>query len=443
MTAAPPILRRVLANTGVLVGGRTANALISLAYLALAARALGVADVGALLLINAFAQLVGDVVKFNAWQTVLQYGAGPLAAGDRAGFHQVLRFTLFLDIASSLAGAAVAICLALLIGERLGWDMNRNGPAALYCLSILVMTPSTPIGLLRLFDRFDLIAAQAPVGSTLRLAGCGLAFLTGASLPAFLAIWAAGTVAAFAYLATAAHAEMRKRGLTHGFRWLGPLSAGLPGAWKFAWATNLGSTLEVAFTHALTLAVGAIAGPAPAALWRVGRQVADAVAKPARLLIPALYPELARLRATDGEKAMRRLASQVGLVGGGVGAVLLLATVAGRPLLTLVMGPDFAPAAGIMVWQMAAAAVGICALPLEPMLISLGRPGDVVKVRIVVGLALLAALPWAIGTFGLTGAGAALLAAMLALAAGMYTMLQLGSHKAACTNVPVRAKDGE
>ncbi|MET0272747.1 MAG: lipopolysaccharide biosynthesis protein, partial [Phenylobacterium sp.] len=146
MTAVPaerPLLHRVLANAGVLLGGRTANALLSLGYLAIAARVLGVREVGVLILINAFAQLVGEVVKFQSWQTILHFGAGPLAEGDKPRLQQVVRFGLFLDLASSLVGVAIAVVAALLVGPRLGWTPADSPAAALYCLSILVMVPAT------------------------------------------------------------------------------------------------------------------------------------------------------------------------------------------------------------------------------------------------------------------------------------------------------------
>lgn len=457
--AGHPLLGRVLSNTGLLLGGRLGNAVLSLSYLAVAARALDVRNVGVLVLINAFAQLVGEVVKFNSWQTVLHYGADAMERGDKPKFQQVVRFTLFLDGLSSLGGVAIAVAAALLFGAQLGWPAGDSPDAALYCLSIALMVPATPVGLLRLFNRFDLMTAQAPIGSGVRLAGSLAAWLLAPNLTAFLFVWAAGTALAFVYLAFVSFREMRRRDLVKGFRLIGPMAKGLPGAWRFAWATNASSSLEVAFTHAITLVVGALVGAAPAALWRIGRQVADALGKPAQLLVPALYPELARLRVTEGERAMRKLALQVGVLGGGVGTVLLLVTaVAGRPLLTLVMGPSFADAAGVMIWQVAAAVIGIWALPLEPMLVSLGRPGDAVKVRIVVAGALLAALPWLVDNFGTTGAGAGLVAAMAALAVGMCLMLQrrkaavgAATHtalaeaeieKMACATAPVRAKGG-
>ena len=157
-----PLLHRVLANAGVLLGGRTVNAVISLGYMAVAARLLGVREVGVLILINAFAQFLGEVVKFKSWQTVLHYGSGPLAAGERGKLQQVVRFTLFLDVASSLdrrrhrAWSPPCCSATSWAGPR------RTAQAALYCLTILVMASATPIGLLRLFDRFDLIAGPGP-----------------------------------------------------------------------------------------------------------------------------------------------------------------------------------------------------------------------------------------------------------------------------------------
>jgi len=221
-----------------------------------------------------------------------------------------------------------------------------------------------------------------------------------------------------------ASGELSRRGLLKAFPWRGPLAAGMPGVWRFAWTTNLSATLDVAFTHVVTLVIGALVGPAQAAFWRVGRQVADAIAKPAKLLVPALYPELARLRAGQGERVMWRLALHVGVLAGGVGlALLAVSAVAGRPLLALVMGPGFAPAADLMTWQVGAAVIGVFALPLEPMLISLGRPGSAVRVRIVVSVCYLAALPLIVQHFGLVGAGAALVCAAAALALGMLASL--------------------
>lgn len=414
------ILKRVVANAGVLLGGRSVNAVLGLAYLAVAGRSLGATQMGVLVLITAFAQFLGDVVKFQSWQTVIHYGARPLAEHDRTAFQRMLRFTIVLDVASTVLGVAIGVAGAFVFADELGWDGAMAPVAALYMLSIVFLVSATPMGLHRLFDRFDVLAQQTALVGFVRLLGSGVAWAAGGGVPAFLLAWAAGSLAGWIYLIAMALVELRRRDLLAGFSWRGRLAEGLPGVWRFAWNTNLAATLDVAFTHVATLLVGALVGPAQAAFWRVGRQVADAIAKPAKLLTPALYPELARLRAGDRHDAMWRLVRHVAVLAGGVGIVLLgVAAVAGGPLLSLVMGQAFAPAAGVMTWQVAAAVIGIFALPLEPMLVSLGKPGLAVRVRLAVSAAFLVALPFLVSAFGLTGAGAGLVAAAAAMALGL------------------------
>ena len=427
-----PILRRVVTNAGMLLGGRTINAVLSLAYMAMAARALGVRELGVLVLIQAFAQFLGDVVKLQSWQTIIHYGARPLGEGQVTAFQRVLRFTLVLDAASTVLGIAVGVAGCFLFAGRLGWTQAEAPSAAVFMLTIAFMVSATPVGLLRIFDRFDVMARQAALIAFLRMIGSALALFFMPTLTGFLLAFAFGTVGSWLYLAGSALGELRRRKLLEGFSWGGKLDEGLPGVWPFAWNTNLSTTLEVAFTHAATLMVGALVGPTPAAFWRVGRQVADAIAKPAKLMVPALYPELARLRAEQRHSAMWRLATQVGLLGGSLGVVLLaISAFAGPPLLALVMGPGFAPAATVMTWQVGAAVIGVLALPLEPMLISLGKPGLAVRVRLAVGALFLTILPLLVTRFGLIGAGAGLAAAACALALGMlwFILRENGTHR--------------
>ncbi|AAK23150.1 lipopolysaccharide biosynthesis protein [Caulobacter vibrioides] len=420
---APSPLKKVLANAGQLLSGRVVNAIIGLAYIALTARSLGAEMMGVLVIINAFAQFLGEVAHFQSWQTLITYGAGPLLENDKRRFQQVLRFTLLLDLISAVLGILLGMLGAWFFWRQLSWPEGMNGYGALYALSIGVMTSASGVGLLRLFDRFRFLAAEQAISSFVRLVGCAICAVTQAPIQYFLLAWAAGTFAAFFYIAAIAIWDLKRKGLLSGFTVMGPTSKDLPGVWRFAMATNFSGTLDVGFTHVLTMAVGALLGPAQAALWRIGKQVADGMAKPARLMVPALYPELAKMRASGGQQAMTKLAVQIALIGGAAAGVLLLVSlVSGRWILETVMGPGFGAAAGVMNWQVAAAAIGVMTLPLEPMLVSMRAAGAAMMVRLVVVLTYLACLVPLIRTFGLTGAGAALVASALAMAIGMYFM---------------------
>ena len=56
--------------------------------------------------------------------------------------------------------------------------------------------------------------------------------------------------------------------------------------------------------------VAAIVAPAQAALFRIARQFATALARPARLVAAALDPELARLKVADDHAGLWRLGAQ-------------------------------------------------------------------------------------------------------------------------------------
>lgn len=419
----PNPLRKVLGNAGQLLSGRIVNAVVGLAYIALTARSLGKELMGVVVLINAFAQFLGEVAHFQSWQTLITYGTTPAQENDRPKFHQVLRLSLLLDLISGVLGVALGVLGAWFFWRELQWPVGMSGYGALYALSIGMMTSATGVGLLRLFDRFRYLAGQQAVSSFVRMIGCGVCALLHAGVEWFLMAWAAGTVVSFLYIAAIAVWDLNTRGLLKDFTLTGPTSQGLPGVWRFAMATNFSSTLDVGFTHVLTLVVGAMLGPVQAAYWRIGKQVADGMAKPARLMIPALYPELAKMRSAGGRKAMTKLAMQVAVIGGGAaGLLLLVSLVAGRWILEIVMGKAFGAAADVMNWQVAAAAIAILSLPLEPMLVSMRAAGAALAVRLVVVIGYLAALAPLIKAFGLTGAGAALVASALAMAVGMYFM---------------------
>jgi O-antigen/teichoic acid export membrane protein len=118
--------------------------------------------------------------------------------------------------------------------------------------------------------------------------------------------------------------------------------------------------------------------------------------------------------------------------------MLAASWLAGPTVLRLVMGKAFEPAAAVMTWQVGAAVIGVFALPLEPMLISLGKPGAAVRVRLAVSAAFLAMLPFLVTQFGLIGAGAGLAAATGALALGMlwFILRENGTRHAAATPAP-------
>ena len=419
-------LRQILGNAGILLGGKALNGVLSLGATAIAARALGVDQFGVLVLVHAYIQTIGEIAKFQSWQALLQYGTAPLDAGRISEFQRVLRFSLLLDALSGIGGVVIALIGVLLVGGALGWTAETAPTVAVYSLVIVFMVSATPTGALRLLDRFDLLAWQSAIDSWVRVIGAAVAWKLGAGLATFLAIWFVGQVVAFVFLFGAAWRTLRARGALDGFRLRasGSLTDGFPGLWSFVWSTNLNSTLALAFTHVSTLMVGALLGARDAALFRVAKQLGDAVAKPAKLIVPALYPELARLAAAQDIVRLRRLVWQLALAAGGAASVLLLIAASIRePALRLIVGEEFVPAKDVLLWLLGASVVSLWALPLEPLLMSTGSAGAAFRMRLLVTIVYLPILYLATVNGGLTATGAASVIGALLLFLGQLWLV--------------------
>src|SRR3546814_15828923 len=101
-----------------------------------------------------------------------------------------------------------------------------------YVTAIAFMASATPTGVLRLFDRFDLLAYQSTVTSLVRLVGAAIIYTTGGTLTSFLIVWYLAEVIAFFFLFGLAAKELHRPGCLRGFRRVqGALTEGLPGIW--------------------------------------------------------------------------------------------------------------------------------------------------------------------------------------------------------------------
>lgn len=410
-------------NVLVLLGGKSLNAVMSLGTMALTVRALGLEAYGVLVLIHTFATAIAEIGRFQSWQAILYYGTAAVESGRLADFRRLVRFTLLLDVGSAFFALALAVIGGWQLGPLLGWPEEIVPLGAIYGVTVLFVVATTPTGLLRLYNRFDLLAIQNSLGALVRLIGAGIAFLADAGFEAFLLVWFVGVVISRLSLFGFAWREAYRRG--HLGRaaggvigWRG-LTRPFAGIWRFVWLTNLNATAHLGFVHLGTLLTGALLGPAEAALFRIARQVAAALAKPSRLLIQVIYPEFARLVAAGRMERLRRLLLQsAGLAAGGAAICMLLLVLAGPFLLELIGGTSVQAAYPILLWLGAAAVIDLWAFPLEPALISVGRAGTALAVRTATLVLFVPLLVIAIGQWGLLGAGCATLAAAVLLMIG-------------------------
>lgn len=366
---------RILANTAWLLGGKGVGALLSIVYLAIVTRTLGVADFGRFALILSAAQAIKTLVSFESWQIIVRYGQDHLKAADTiAGGHalnRLARFCIMVDMASAIVGCALAAAVTLAFGPMMDLSRDMGINAILFCAAMLLTIRSTPMGLLRLFDRFDagaLAETMVPVG---RMIGALLILATGPSIGGFLLAWAgAELLCAVSYWWLALRAGRGRMGSWRAGRTLDARdeNAGLVG---FLTATNLQATLSSLGQQVAVLFIGIFVGPTGAGLYRLANQLSQSLTKISGLLSRSIFVELARTRSQDGLDELRHLfrrTNRLALIAGGV--IILLILLIGRPLLGLIAGPDFLPAYPVLLVLGVAASIELVGVSYRPLLMA-------------------------------------------------------------------------
>jgi O-antigen/teichoic acid export membrane protein len=437
-------LRRLLSNASLLVGGRSLNGIFNLAAMTLIVRAVGIEMFGLLILIHAFASTISDLAKFQSWQAVLRYGTPALEQGRALDFRRLVKLTALLDLGSALLGILVAVLATPLLAPRFGLSAEWIPAIQLYAFSIFFMVTATPTGLLRLFDRFDLLSVSNAIGSFLRVVGAVWISVVGGSLELLLSIWFVSTMTSGLWLIGHSLRALSARDLLRGPR-LGyrGLATGHEGIAAFVWTTQANTTLSAGMRHLATVIVGLLLTPSAAGLYDVSRQVTTLLTRFAKLMKPAIYPEFARLSVRNDLPAIRQLILRSMALMLGAGAVIVVPLVLfGRPLLRLVFGPELEAAYGLMVLLALAASIRLLSFPLEPALISTGRAGMALLVRAASVTVFLITLFSLIPRIGLIGSGVAMIASTLVAFAGQSLAVSVWFRSRKAERLGSSVRDG-
>ncbi len=408
--SAAAVPRGIIANLGHLMGGKAGAGIISLAYIALAARQLGASDYGVLNLVHGYATFLGGLIAFSGFHGMTRYGTQAWQSGDVAQFRGLIRCFALLELGLAAIAIAIAMLLVPLAGPKMGWSAQTIQFGTLYCLAILATVRTTPHGLLQIADRFELIGLQQMIMPLVRLIGAGWAWMTGAGLQSFLWIWLAGALAEglsmwlLAWWVWRAKLGQRKRDETT--LSLAELRNRHPDLLRFAWTTNFDITLREFAPRITPLIIGWMAGPVATGLYALATRVTAVLYQPAQLLGQAAYPVVVQLiTAGKDAEARQQLSRATKLTVAASALVLVIVTLFGRQILAMMGGEEFMAGYALVVLVAVGRVIMMIAPLQSALLTAMGKPEASLRASLWSNIALLPLLPLLLVWQGAEGAG--------------------------------------
>ncbi|WP_298935018.1 oligosaccharide flippase family protein [uncultured Ruegeria sp.] len=376
------LIGRLAKNMSWLFLSQILIAVFGLATLIITARAVGPAAVGILALVDAYVQVLDRLCRLEPWQAVIKYGSDALTEDDTHRFGHLIKLSIVIDIIGGILAGTVAILLAPTVAPMIGLPEDIGASyIALVAIGLIFSLRPTGIAVLRIHDRFDLLAISDMVVAGLRLVGTIIVFLLDLGLWAFLALMLmhqilTGLVAFFIALR-----ELQRRGV-RAFMSL-KLSTALkqnPGFLRFLWNSNFNVVLRQSTQRLDVLVVGALLDVTSVGFYQVGKRIMTNIVRIGGPIRQVLYPEMTRLWSAQKHDRFWKLVRYISMLMFGVSlAISIPLAWKMSDLAVLLFGAEFQGAAPVMTILMFAAVIYLGGLALNPALLSMGLDRALVR----------------------------------------------------------------
>lgn len=397
-------LIRVFRNSSWLFSAKGVGAILSIFYLAILTRTLGVAGFGEFMVIVGAIQVLTAILKLQTWQAVVQFGVPYLVAGQHQAFRKLSVKNFWIEFIGGLTACGVLWLMLPYGASQFGWSDPVEQAIMGYGVIVFLSVRSTPTGILRAQDRFRGNAFGDAIIPIIRFAGALILFMTLPSMTGFLIVWGLSEFISFVVMWLMV---WRRHDSVYPLHDASAISVVPPSRKEFVaflLFINLAYLISVVRERLVVVIVGFFVGPAAAGLFRLADQLANSLNRLAEVFARPLFAELSRLFANGRSRESRALfwrSLRVSAISGGVLFVGLL--LLGQNIITLISGPEYLAAYPLLLLLGAATIVSLAGLGLEPLLQAAERARNALVARVTglvaLGLLMVVLLP-AFGTIG-------------------------------------------
>lgn len=193
--AASPFWKSLFKNSFWALLGDSIASIVNLGISILIIRSIGSDAYGQFVIAQTYMYVMDVIFNIQSWQGVIHFGQKAITGHKKRDFHEIIKLGTIIDISTALIGGILSIIFASLIGGMFGWSQQVIACAQLFSYTIFSHFAGTPTGILRLMDKFDLVALQKFLSAAIKLVGIlTLHISNGANLYIIVLVYVIGDI---------------------------------------------------------------------------------------------------------------------------------------------------------------------------------------------------------------------------------------------------------
>lgn len=146
---------RIGKNFIVLLFGSGIGTIIGILNLSIILKSIGMENNGIIIMIQTYVGLFSGIFSFKSFEAIIKFLAVTIENKDYEKTKQYIKFSFILDIVSAIVSVIFAYIFLNIGFKIMGWQNDLKIFVQIYIVSLLFNVVGTPIGIIRIYNKFD------------------------------------------------------------------------------------------------------------------------------------------------------------------------------------------------------------------------------------------------------------------------------------------------
>jgi O-antigen/teichoic acid export membrane protein len=348
--------RRIVVNSGWLLGSNTISLVLNFGLSVIMTRALGAENYGILILMMNYIITIDQLVDSRVWEAVIKFIPQYIESGQLKRATATLKLFYLIEVCSALLQLAIIWATAAFAAATFVKNPEMASLIRFYGLYVIIdFSTETSSALLRLHNRFKWLSYQDIAQAVLKVVGALIVWLLGGSIELMIVSMLLTSLLGVIIMQVMTYQVAREMKLVS---WLSSPISLLKGEWRtifsFLFFTNLNASSRLVQQRVDVLLLGWLSTPVSAGLYDIGKRLATQILTFFGPINVAVYPETSRLIAQGQYSQLIALLKKLTLSITVVVLPLCLVLMFVYPvIIPLVFGEDYTsavPLTQVMIW---------------------------------------------------------------------------------------------